>query len=451
MSSISAKVANFFGFNQSKLKKVPKSVHGIDRRLVSRNAIKVCEVLRSHGHTAFIVGGAVRDLMLGQVPKDFDVTTDATPLEIKPLFRRALIIGKRFKLVHVMFGPEIIETSTFRASGELPEDSDGRILSDNNYGTIETDANRRDFTINAMYYDPIDEIVYDYHNGIRDTKNLQIRMIGEPEKRYREDPVRMLRAIRFAGKLGANIATSTYEPISRLSHLISNVPDSRIFDETFKLLTCGDSLYCIRELRKLKLDKGTLPLLEKVLALESSEKFLQIAFERTDQRVRLNKSINPSYLYAAILWPLVKSHFDTLIKENKQNMFFALQESISEVLEEQLSKLQIQKRHLGPIREIWIMQYRLDNQKPKSFKGVMSSPYFRAACEFMQLRAASNQTDSVKAQWWMDLANASQEEQKSMIDKFIQSTRNHPGLGRKPRRRKKKSNAIIVTENLQSA
>lgn len=432
-------------------KKLPKSVHGIERRLVSRNAIKVCEVLRDHGYQSFIVGGAVRDLMLGKAPKDFDVATNATPLEIKPLFRRALIIGRRFKLVHVVFGPEIIETSTFRTSGSQPEDNDGRILFDNNYGTIETDVDRRDFTINALYYDPISETVYDFHNGIKDIKNLQIRMIGDPEKRYREDPVRMLRAIRFAGKLGAKFAPSTYEPIKRLSHLISNVPDSRIFDETYKLLTCGDSIYCIQQLRQLQLDKGTLPLLEKILTLESSEKFLRIAFERTDQRVRLNKSINPSYLYATILWPLVKSHFDNLIKENQQNVFFALQESISEVLEEQLSVLQIQKRHLGPIREIWIMQYRLDNMKPKSFKGIMSSPYFRAACEFMQLRAAANQTDSVKAQWWMDLADASEEEQKIMIDTHIKSMKNDVSSTRKPKRRKKKSNTISRNEVLQSA
>jgi poly(A) polymerase len=208
--------------------------HGIDRRNVSRHAIKVCEVLRSKGYEAYIVGGAVRDLIVGLVPKDFDVATNATPEQVKPLFRRARIIGRRFQLVHVVFGQEIIETSTFRANanGEEFTDEHGRIIRDNLFGTQAEDAARRDFTLNALYYDPLTEEVIDYHRGVADLKKRVVRMIGEPEERYREDPVRMLRAIRFAAKLDGTIDPASDEPIRRMAGLIEHVPSSRLFDET---------------------------------------------------------------------------------------------------------------------------------------------------------------------------------------------------------------------------
>ncbi|HUH87597.1 MAG TPA: polynucleotide adenylyltransferase PcnB, partial [Pusillimonas sp.] len=239
--------------------------HGIDRRNVSRHAVKVCEVLQQKGYDAYIVGGAVRDLIIGLEPKDFDVATNATPEQIRPLFRRARIIGRRFRLVHVVFGQEIIETSTFRApaaAGDEDTDEHGRILRDNLFGTHEQDAARRDFTLNALYYDPVKEEVIDYHRGVPDLKNRVVRMIGDPETRYREDPVRMLRAVRFACKLNGTVDPATLAPIRRLAPLIQNVPASRLFDEMLKLLTCGHAMSCLRQLRELGLHQGLLPFID---------------------------------------------------------------------------------------------------------------------------------------------------------------------------------------------
>src|SRR5690554_778973 len=287
--------------------RLPVEKHGIDRRHVSRHAIKVCEVLRQHGFEAYVVGSAVRDLIVGLQPKDFDVATNATPEQIKPLFRRARIIGRRFRLVHVVFGPEIIETATFRAAstpGNGHTDEHGRILRDNLFGTHEQDAARRDFTINALYYDPIKEEVIDFHRGVADLKNRVVRMIGDPETRYREDPVRMLRAVRFACKLNGAIDPATSAPIRKLAPLIKNVPASRLFDEMLKLLTCGHAMKCLQQLRELGLLQGLLPVIDDLLDQPEGEHFIALALERTDSRVRTGKSVSPSFLFAALLWQL---------------------------------------------------------------------------------------------------------------------------------------------------
>ncbi len=414
-----------------------KDRHKIDRRQVSRNAIKVCEVLQQKGYEAFIVGGAVRDLVLGLEPKDFDVATNATPEEIRPLFRRARIIGRRFQLVHVVFGQEIIETSTFRApsQGNQHTDADGRILNDNVFGTHEEDAARRDFTLNALYYDPVKETVIDYHNGVADLKNHLVRMIGDPETRFREDPVRMLRAVRFASKLNGTIEPSTDAPIRKLAGLIKNVPDSRLFDETLKLLTCGNAIACLEQLRREGLHENVLPLIDQVLKQPGGEQFVQLTLERTDHRVRAGKSVSPSFLFAALLWRLVDVHWKKNLARN-EHVIPALSQAADMVIDTHISKLAIQRRHTADMREIWFMQPRFERRVPKQIWRMTEQPRFRAACDFLQLRAACHEFDSVLAQWWMDLADASDADRAAMIDELTVEQQNAPPAARKRRKRR---------------
>ncbi len=416
--------------------------HKIDRRLVSRNAIKVCEVLQQKGYDAFIVGGAVRDLVLGYEPKDFDVATSATPEEIRPLFRRARIIGRRFQLVHVVFGQEIIETSTFRApsQGDQHTDADGRILNDNVFGTQQEDAARRDFTLNALYYDPVKETVIDYHNGVADLKNHLVRMIGDPEKRFREDPVRMLRAVRFASKLNGTIEPATQAPIRNLAGLIKNVPDSRLFDETLKLLTCGNAIVALEQLRKEGLHENVLPLIDQVLRQPGGEQFVQLTLERTDHRVRSGKSVSPSFLFAALLWRLVDINWKKNL-ERKEHPIPALSQAADLVIDTHISKMAIQRRHTADMREIWFMQPRFERRIPKQIWRMTEQPRFRAACDFLQLRAACNEFDSVLAQWWMDLADANPGDRAQMIE-ALTAEQQAAGPATTPRkRRKRRSNA----------
>jgi poly(A) polymerase len=418
---------------------IPRERHGIDRRNVSRHAIKVCEVLHQHGYEAYIVGGAVRDLILGLEPKDFDVATNATPEQIRPLFRRARIIGRRFQLVHVVFGQEIIETSTYRApsSDGQPTDEHGRILSDNVFGTQQQDAARRDFTLNALYYDPSSEIVIDYHNGVADLKKRVVRMIGDPRKRYREDPVRMLRAVRFAAKLNGTIDPATREPIRSMAKLIENVPASRLFDEMLKLLTCGHAMDCLRQLRAEGLHHGLLPLLDVVLEQPRGERFVELALERTDARVRSGKSVSPSFLFAALLWQLVETRWQQL-RAAGEHTIPALMQAADSVLEEQTEKMAIQRRFTADMREIWFMQPRFERRVPKAIWRMLEQPRFRAACDFLQLRAAAGEFDSVLAQWWMDLANADQATRAAMIDEIGRAPRDGANGESSPRRRRRR-------------
>ena len=253
--------------------------HGIDPQLVSPNAVRVTQTLQDAGFKAFVVGGAVRDLLLGVKPKDFDIATNATPEQIKRLFRRAFIIGKRFQIVHVMFGQDLLEVTTFRgaSSDGAPKDEHGRVLRDNTFGEQHEDAVRRDFTINAMYYDPATQTVLDYHGGIADIRNKTLRIIGVPEARFREDPVRLLRVVRFAAKLKFTIDPATSAPIAVMAPLINNVPAARVFDEMLKLLMSGQALACLQQLRKEGLHHGLLPLLDVVLEQPLGEKFVTLA------------------------------------------------------------------------------------------------------------------------------------------------------------------------------
>jgi poly(A) polymerase len=341
--------------------------------------------------------------------------------------------------VHVVFGQETIETSTFRAPASVEQDTDehGRILRDNLFGTHEEDAARRDFTLNALYYDPITEEVIDYHRGLPDLKKRVVRMIGDPETRYREDPVRMLRALRFAAKLSATIDPASREPLVRMAHLIENVPSSRLFDEILKLLTCGHAMDCLRQLQAVGLHQSVLPSMELTFKEEGGEEFVELALARTDARVRAGKTISPSFLFAALLWKLVNKRWQKICAEG-EHPAQALMQAADSVVAEQTRKLAIQRRFQADMREIWFMQARFERANAKTIWRMIEQPRFRAAVDFLQLRAEAHEVDSVQAQWWMDLANADDSTRAEMIEAHEAENRSRSTGTRKrrnPRRR----------------
>jgi len=330
--------------------------HGIDPKNVSSNAIRVTQTLQDAGFKAFVVGGAVRDLLLGVKPKDFDIATDATPEQVKKLFRRAFIIGRRFQIVHVMFGQDLLEVTTFRGNGSdnAPKDEHGRVLRDNSFGPQHEDAARRDFTINAMYYDPATQSVLDYHGGIEDIRAKTLRIIGMPEARYREDPVRMLRVVRFAAKLGFTIEPTTRAPIPVMAPLIDNVPAARVFDEMLKLLLSGHALACLKELRSAGLHHGLLPLLDVVLEQPIGMKFVTLALDSTDSRVKAGKGVSPGFLFASLLWHQVLEKW-TAYRAAGESPIPALHLAADAVLETQTENLALQRRIATDMRDIWAM------------------------------------------------------------------------------------------------
>ncbi|MBK1820080.1 polynucleotide adenylyltransferase PcnB [Burkholderia orbicola] len=405
---------------------VPASVHGINPALISKNAVRVTDTLQQAGFRAFIVGGAVRDLLLGIAPKDFDVATDATPTEVQRLFRRARLIGRRFQIVHVQFGQDLIEVSTFRALVDAPPeaaaataepprrlkrdeldrrthavDASGRVLRDNVWGEQHEDAARRDFTINAMYYDPSTQTVLDYHDGMADVRARLLRMIGDPATRFREDPVRMLRVVRFAAKLGFEIEPHTREPIHALADLINNVPAARLFDEMLKLLLSGHALACLQRLRKEGLHHGLLPLLDVVLEQPQGEKFITLALNNTDARVRAGKPVSPGFLFATLLWHDMRQRFEQYTAAGEIPVP-ALHRAMDDVLDMQTEKLAIHKRYSADMREIWGLQLRLEKRSGRSAMRLLEHQRFRAGYDFLLLRCESGELDAEVGQWWTD-------------------------------------------------
>jgi poly(A) polymerase len=380
---------------------IPHARHGIDRSLVSNNARRVCEALQGAGHKAYVVGGAVRDLIAGIEPKDFDIATDATPEEVRALFRRSRIIGRRFQIVHVMMGPETLEVSTFRAAHDenTLKDEHGRVLRDNIWGSMEEDAARRDFTVNALYYDPVTEIVYDYHRGVDDLKQKTMRMIGDPKSRYREDPVRMLRAVRLSAKLGLTLDPAVRAPIKEMVGLMENVPPARLFDEMLKLLFSGHAVECLKRLRAEGLHHGLLPLLDVILEQPMGEKFVMLALASTDARVRADKPTSPGFLFATLLWHEVLANWEAR-KAAKELAVPALFEAMDEVLDQQAEKLAITRRVAGDIKDIWLLQPRFDKRAGKSPLRMIEQPRFRAAYDFLLLRAESGEVPQELADWW---------------------------------------------------
>ena len=415
--------------------------HGIRREALSSGSRRTVETLQQRGYKAYIVGGAVRDLLAGIPPKVFDVATYATPEQVRLCFRRARIIGRRFQIVHVLMGAETIEVTTFRghhderASSRALTDAEGRVLRDNVFGSQQEDADRRDFTVNALYYDPSNETIIDYHHGVADLQQKTLRMIGDPPTRYREDPVRMLRAVRMAAKLDLSIDPEARQPIRELASLIENVPPSRLFDEMLKLLSCGHAVKCIARLRDEGLHHGLLPLLDVILAQPSGERFVMLALANTDQRVQSGKPVSPGFLFATLLWNEVLTHWEAL-KQRGERPSPALFLAMDEVLEAQAEKLAITRRVAGDIKDIWALQPRFEQRTGKRPYALLAHPRFRAGYDFLLLRAAAGEVEDALAQWWAEFIDADSERRAAMLLP--------PPAGEKKRRRRKAKTAAAA-------
>ena len=426
------------GWAKSKPVVAPAARYGVSNVSVSGGAMQVIERLQGKGYHALIVGGAVRDLLLGFKPKDFDIATNATPEQIKPLFRRAFIIGRRFRLVHVLAGAETIEVSTFRAPKDVNDtDSDehGRILSDNVFGTQADDAARRDFTVNALYYDPVAEEIWDYVGSLKDIKSRELRLIGEPETRYREDPVRMLRAIRLSAKLGLGIATRSRTPIKRLAPLLSNVPPSRLFDEMLKLLMSGHSMTALTSLRREGLHHGLLPLLDVILEQPQGQKFIELALADTDERIREAKPVSPAFLFATLLWHDVHQAWESR-KAGGERPIPALHAAMDEVLDRQAEQLSIPKRFVGVMKEIWTLQPRFEQRSGQRPFRLLETERFRAAYDFLALRCKSGEMPAELAQWWLAFQNAEGAMRVDLLKQDDPAKSTPSKRRRRPRRRR---------------
>jgi poly(A) polymerase len=415
------------------------SDHPLRRNQLTRGALDVTRRLHDAGFKAFVVGGAVRDLLLGIEPKDFDIATDALPEQVKPLFRRAFIIGRRFRLVHVHSGAETIEVSTFRAAqtGDDATDEHGRLLSDNVYGSHAEDAARRDFTINALYFDPVTEEVWDYVGGVADIRARRLRLIGPPTTRYREDPVRMLRAVRLAAKLGIAIEPKTAAPIAKLAPLMGNVPPARLFDEMQKLLFSGHAVETVKSLRAHGLAHGLLPLLDVIIEQPLGQRFIELSLANTDARVRDERGVSPGFLFATLLWHEVLATWNAA-KARGETPIPALFAAMDTVLEQQAKKLAIPRRFEATIKEIWSLQPRfLQRAGGRPFR-LIEHPRYRAGWDFLELRCKSGEFEgelASLADWWDRFANASHDERVTMLkpDEGPKKKRRSRGRGRKRR------------------
>jgi poly(A) polymerase len=407
--------------------------HHIRQDHISRGARKTCEELQRAGHTAFVVGGAVRDLLLGMRPKDFDVATSAHPDEVRSLFRRSRIIGRRFQIVHVMWGAETVEVSTYRAhftkeAEEDKQDKHGRVLSDNVFGTQAEDAVRRDFTVNALFYDPVKEEVWDFQHGVKDLLARKLVMIGDAATRYREDPVRMLRAARLSAKLGFVIEAKTAAPIRELKHLLENVPQARLFEEILKMLLSGNAVACVQRLRELELHHGLLPLLDDALEDPHTGPFAMAALQATDERLRPDKPVLPAFLLAALLWGRVERRWKEL--EGKgQPSTPSLHSAMHDALDAQRESLAIPRRFDATMKELWLLQPRfLQRGGTRPFR-LLEHPRFRAAWDFFALRAQAGNAPKEAADWWEGFQQASADERERML---------HPDDGARKKRRRRR-------------
>ena len=426
---------------------IDQESHQIPRRLLDKNAIEVAYKLQDAGYEGYLVGGCIRDLLLNKQPKDFDVATDAHPEDAVQLFRRARLIGRRFKLVHVRFGRDVIEVATFRASHDSQtEDSSneqgkqcdsGMILRDNVYGNIEDDALRRDFTVNALYYCPKDHCVYDFTNGFEDLNQGILRMIGNPEERYKEDPVRMLRAARFAAKLNFDIEPATETPIHELAPMLKRIAPARLFDEVLKLLQSGHAVQSFQQLQRLQLFEPLFPQVQTLLdaPVEGAplETLIDNALRNTDRRLAQRKSVTPAFLFAAILWYPCQLRMQALIRERKMPPLPALHEAANQVLGEQVRSTAIPRRFSTPIREIWEIQLRLPRTQGNRPYRLLEHPRFRAAYDLLLLREQSGEALNGLSQWWTDFQQAN-----PISNQRDKGPQNASDERKKPRRNRRK-------------
>ncbi len=404
---------------------IPESEHQIPRRHLDDNAMKVVYRLEDAGYEGYLVGGCIRDLLMQKQPKDFDIATSAHPEDAEALFRRGRLIGRRFKLLHVRFGRDIIEVATFRASHDHDKAGKdnartadtGMIVRDNVYGTIEEDALRRDFTVNALYYDAKDHSLIDFANGYRDIQNRCLRMIGDASERYREDPVRMLRAARFAAKLGFDIEPGTAQPIHELAPLMRNVAAARLFDEVLKLLQSGHGEASFRQLKRFGLFQYLFPLTDEALDDEDYpvETLVVNALCNTDRRLAQGKSVTPAFLFAALLWYPLQRRMQQLEDETDLPPVPRLHEAANQILGEQVKHTAIPRRFSTPVREIWELQLRLPRRQGKKADQIMEQPRFRAAYDLLLLRENSGEDLGGLSQWWTDYQAANPISRREMM------------------------------------
>lgn len=400
---------------------IPRSEHNISRANISKNALKVLYRLRGANYKAYLVGGGVRDLLLGAHPKDFDVATEAHPEEVKSVFSNCRLIGRRFRLAHVLFGRDIVEVATFRGEGaddgETVVDENGRLLRDNVYGTMEQDAWRRDFTINALYYSIEDFAVYDYVGGMEDLADGVIRLIGDPQVRLREDPVRMLRAVRFAVKLGFSIEARVERGIRELSGLLKDIAPARIFDEVLKLLMTGRGRETFDRLRDYGLVEPLFPELEAVLRSEGENgptlALLRAATASTDARIAEDKPVTPAFLFAALLWGPVRVRAAALAEQGVKPAQ-AMQVATHEVIDRAVQRVAIPRRFRAPMADIWLMQSRFTRRQGVRALQFIQRPRFRAAYDFLLLRAQAGEAPMELADWWRQFQEADEAERNRM-------------------------------------
>ncbi len=395
---------------------IPRPEHPVSRKRIPPNALKVLYRLHRQGFRACLVGGGVRDLLLGWEPKDFDIATDARPEEVRNLFRNCRLIGRRFRLAHVHFRDGIVEVATFRGSepsegeeGDKVRSEEGLVLRDNVYGSQEEDASRRDFTVNALYYDIADFTVLDFAGGVEDLEAGRIRLIGDPEHRYREDPVRMLRAVRFAAKLGFFLEARTASPIPGMSPLLEEVPPARLFEEVNKLFLSGAGVASYQMLRRFRLFERLFPETADLLTEEGEQfphTFLTRVFEDTDRRVAADLPVTPAFLFAALLWhPFDRER--RILEDEGYPPDEALQKAGGRVLRRQARQVAMPKRFTEGAREIWGLQARLERSRGKRALRLLGHPRFRAAFDFLAVRGRSGEADGELVAWWQDLLDTS--------------------------------------------
>lgn len=421
---------------------IPRAEHPVSRRQISEAALKVLYRLNGAGFDAYLVGGCIRDALLGQMPKDFDVATNATPEQVRDLFRNSRMIGRRFRIVHVRFGREVIEVTTFRGQpknehGEhIAQQSDeGLLLRDNVWGSIEEDAIRRDFTINALYYNIADFSILDFAGGIGDINACTLRLIGDPATRYREDPVRMLRAIRFAAKLDFTLDPHTEAPLEELAPLLLSIPPARLFDEALKLFMAGYGLMTFRLLSHYNLFGMLFPESEEAMADAAwAEELIEQALRNTDKRIAEDRPVTPAFLLAAFLWAPVK-HRQMELEQEGMPPVPALQAAAQQVISRQLEHTSIPKRFGIPMREIWELQERLPQRRGRRAFQTREHPRFRAAYDLLLLREQAGELPRGLGDWWTAFQQGDEHEQRRLLQK-VGSDPASQGDGRRKRRRK---------------
>ncbi len=417
---------------------IPRSKHAISNQNISRNAIKVIERLHQANYEAYLVGGGVRDLLLDGRPKDFDVATNATPEQVRKLFRSARIVGRRFRIVHVRYGREIIEVTTFRShhnenegkANESAQSADGMLLRDNVYGDIQSDAERRDFTINALYYDPQSGDILDHTRGMQDIGNRLLRVIGDPETRFKEDPVRMLRAVRFAAKLGFSIDAKTAAPIQPLAAMLDNIPSARLWDESLKLFMSGYATAIFHLLLEHNLFRHLFPGSAEQIDNPTSMAFFEKAMINTDKRIRADKRVTPAFIFAVLLWPAIDKRRRELMSEGAQGMQ-AFHTAQQQVLQRQINRIAIPKRFTSTMREIWDLQPALPRRAGKRAYRTLEHPRFRAAYDFLLLREEAGENHQGLGQWWTRFQSADEATREEMIN----------GLQNQPQSRRRRSSS----------